>query len=630
MSGKRTDDRTVFRRKDLLRLLVRVAVGFVLVALVIIVAIKAWIVPDIIRRRVQSSLSKFCEGPVEIKHVETGRSGRVTLEGIRFCDELHHPWLVVEKARAVLANWPSFSPTVEEIAVDGLSLRLSVADGRFTAPPVRLPQRSARAGGGSGIRKLAINRGGITVVDPEGAQTLYGDLTLSVLRITSGEYEFSLNRVTGESSDLLLARGGVNLHNAAFDVSLQMKHKFTKAEMALPFVALGRPEISAEGSVFADLAMTGSLKEPGRWRPNGTLQLRDWVVEADGATAWNPLNADVKVTPAGLGFENFSVCDSNGIEWFSTADAELTLANWPGRKPVLTQVELKTPRLRTVAADGGGFKIPAWLPKGKGGDPNAGFSSLQRFVVRDATVAVEDVNRPEIVFDRLWLDATREAEDSYDIVASHRAPDDSNAVAVKGLVNLASSHVKLSVKADHLAGRQEMAMAFAAMGRAQYALEGRLVADLTIAGSLNSPPELQFQGSTTLDGCTLFFKEGKLAETLNVTAGFDGRRLDIERFGAALCGGRVSGYFHADASEDKPMEFRGRVLAVNVNFPEFVSVLAPKAQKATGGTFTASYDFNGQRNGMKTSNGEGVIFFDDADVRVLPVIPQIFASAGLS
>jgi hypothetical protein len=630
MSGKRTDDRTISHREDLLRLLIRVIVGFVLVVLVIIVAAKAWIIPDIIRRRVERGLSKFCEGPVEIEHVETGPSGQVTLEGIRFCDEMKRPWLLAEKVRAVLANWPSLKPVVEEIAVDRLSLRLSIANDKFTAPPVRLPQRLTRAGGGPGIRKLTINRGDITVVNPEGVETVYGSQTLSIIRIATGQYEFSLNRITGESSELLLARGGVNVHSANFDVSLQMKHQFTKAEMALPFAAIGRPEISAEGHVFAELGLTGSLKEPIRWRPNGTLRLRDWIVEADGATAWDPMNADVRVTPAGLGFEGLSVCDSNGVEWFSATDAELILADWPGRKPVLTQIELKTPRLRTVAADSGGFRIPVWLPKGKEQDPNAGSSSLQRLVIQDATVAVEDVNRPEIVFDKLWLEATREAEDSYEIVASRRAPNDSNAVVVKGLVNLANSQAKLSVKTDYMAGRQETVMAFEAMGRAQYALEGRLVANLAIAGRLNTPLQLQTDGSVTLDGCTLFFKEGTLAQTLNATAKFDGRRLDIEQFSAALCGGRVSGYFRADAHEDKPMEFRGRVLAVNVNFPEFVSVLNAKAQKASGGTFTASYDFNGQRNGTRTSNGEGVIFFDDADVRVLPVVPQIFASAGLS
>ena len=629
MFGRRTENKAISRRKGLFRLLVRVIVGFVLAMLVIVVAAEAWIIPDIIRRKTEQWLSRFSEGPVVIEHVGMKGSGQVALEGIRFCDKLERPWLVAEKVRAVLANWPSFSPTVEEIAIDGVSLRLSAVEGEVIWPLVRLPQRSVRAGG-PGVKKLAINHGAITVVDAEGASTVYGDLTLSILRMGGGQYEFSLNRITGDSSELLLAGGGVNLNSSAFDVSLQMKHRFTKTEMALPFTALGAPGVSAEGNLFADLSMTGSLKDIEQWRPKGTIRLHNWVVADNDAVAWSSLSADLEVKPTGLGFENLSICDSNGVEWFGARNARLTLANWPGRKPAVTQIELEGPKLRTSVADGRRFRIPAWLPEGGAIDPNTGPSSLQRLAVRDATIAVEDANGPKVVFDKLWVDATRQAEDSYDIAAGRRGPDDSNAVAVKGLVNLANSQVTLSLKTDYSTRRQETAIVFATMGIPQYALEGRLLADLALAGHLNRLLELRADGSAQLDGCTLFFKEGTLADKVNATATFGGRRLDIEPFDAALCGGRVSGYFRADVSEDRRMEFRGRVLAVNVNFPEFLSVLTASAQKATRGTFTASYDFSGQRNGTRAFDGEGLMFFDDADISVLPAIPQIFASAGLS
>jgi len=630
MFGRRTEGKAISRGRSLFRLLVRVIVGFVLAVLLIVVAAKAWILPDIIRHKAEQQLSRFSEGRVTIENVEVKQSGHVSLEGIRFCDKLERPWLAVDKARTVLVNWPSFNPTVEEIAIDGLNLTLSVVEGKAVFPPIRLPQPAAGAAGWPRIPKFAINHGAITVVDAEGASTVYGDLTLSILRMGGGEYEFSLNRITGDSSELLLARGGVNLNNSGFDVSLQMKHRFTKTEMALPFTAWGAPRVSAEGNLFADLSMTGSLKDLEQWRPKGTIRLRDWVVADSGAVAWSSLSTDMEVNPAGLRLENLSISDSNGVEWFGARNARLTLANWPGRKPAVTQIELEGPKLRTVTVEGGRFRIPAWLPEGRAIDPNAGPSSLQRLAVRDATIAVDDANGPPIIFDRLWVDAIRQAGDSYDITAARRAPDDSNAVAVKGLVNPASSQVTLSLKTDYSAGKQETAIVFAALGIPQYAVEGRLVADLALAGRLNKPLELQADGSAKLDGCTLFFKEGTLADKLAATATFGGRRLDIEQFDAVLCRGRVSGYFHADVNEDKRREFRGRILAVNVNFAEFVSVLTAKEQKTTGGKFTASYDFSGQRNGTRILNGEGLIFCDDADVSVLPGIPQIFASAGLS
>jgi hypothetical protein len=537
--------------------------------------------------------------------------------------------LVAEKVTALLANWPSFSPTVEEITIDGLKLRLSVADGKFTLPPVRLPEHSAPSDGGPSIRKLSINQAAITVVDARGAETAYGDLAMSIIRMADGDYEFSLNRIAGESPELLLARGGVNLHSSDFDISFQMKHRFTKAEMALPFVALSMLEISAEGDFAGDLSITGCLKKPAEWQPRGTVQLRNWVVEANGAVAWKNLNTNLEVKPTGFSFDSLSISDSNGAEWLSTKKTEVTLASWPGRKPVITEITCETPKLRTVAADGGKFKLPAWLPTGEAAGSGAGFPPLQRLAIRDAAIAVEDSNGPKVSFDRLWLDATRR-EDSYDISLARRGPDDSNAVSAKGMVNLAGSQVTLSLQMDCVANKQEGAVLFAHLGKPEYSAAGKVVADLTIAGRLDEPLGLQASGNIKLDGCALLFKEAVLASNLVTEAKLDGRRLDIENYEAAVCGGRVSGYFHADVNEDRQMGFRGRVLAVNVSFPQFISVLTAKAQTAAQGTFTASYAFTGHRNGTKAFNGEGLVFFDDADVRVLPVIPQIFASAGLS
>jgi len=629
MFSWRTEGKAI-SRGSLLRLLVRVIVGVALALLLIVLAAEAWIIPGIIRHRAEQRLSKFCEGRVVIDHAEKKRAGHIALERIRFLDTSGHEWLTVEKAGAVLVDWPNLNPAVDDITVDGLNLKLSVVAGKVVWPPVRLPQRPDGASEAPRIPKFAIRRGAITVTDAAGASRVYGDLSLSILEMGAGQYEFSLSRLTSDSSELLLAKGGVNVRSLDFDLIVQMKHRFTKTEMALPLTGLGAPSISAEGNLFADLSMTGSLSKPEQWQPKGTVLLRNWIVSNDGDVVWSSLGTDLEFKPTELDFGNLSICDSNGVEWFDTEKARLTLANWPGPKPAVTQIELDGPKLRTLVVDGRTFRISTWLPEGRGTDPNAGPSPLQRLVVRDATIAVQDANGPPVVFDRLWVDVARQPGNSYDFTAIRRRPDDSNAIAVKGLVNPASSHVTLSVKADYPADRQETAIAFGAIGIPQYAVEGRIVADLTVAGQLNKPLELQADGSVTLDGCTLFFNKGTLADRLAATAKLSPGHLDVEQYDAALCKGHVSGNFHADANEGKQMAFRGRMLAVNVNFPEFISVVTAKPQDATLGTFTASYDFTGQRNGTSVLNGEGLMFFEDADVSVLPGIPQIFASAGLS
>lgn len=629
MPAKRIGDKAVYNKKNLFRLFIRIVAGLVLVTLVVIVAVRVWIVPDVIRRKVERGLSKFCEGPVEIERVRTFRSGQVALEGIQFCDTARRPWLLIEKVKAVLANWPSFSPTVEEITINGLNLRLSAADGKFVLPPVRLPKRAGGPGAGPGIRKLTINQAAVTITDARSAETVYGDLTLSVVRMTSGDYEFTLNRITGESSELLLARGGVNLNSSDFDISFQMKHRFAKAEAALPLAALNVTGISAEGDLAGDLSITGCLKKPNEWQPKGTIRLRDWVVDANDALAWNGLNLDLEVGSSGFGFENLSISDSNGVQWLGADNVELALTDWPGPRPIVTGIELDAPRLRMIAAGPNKLKIPAWLPKRRSDRPQAGFLSLQELAIRDGAILVTDPNGKTAVLDKLWLAAEKQ-DDFYNIALSRRDADDSNAVSLKGTVNPDNSQIALSLHTDYVASRQEGAVLFARLGKPQYSAEGRVVADLTIAGRLNEPLGLQANGSVKLDKCALLFKEAMLASNLVTEAKIDGRRLDIESYEAAMCEGKVSGYFHADVNEGRQVTFRGRVLVVNVNFPQFSSVLTAKAKKAAQGTFTASYAFAGQRNGTRIFNGDGLIFFDDADVSILPAVPQMFASAEMS
>ena len=629
MPAKRMGGKTVSNKKNLFRLLIRIVAGLVLVTLVVIVTVRVWIVPDVIRRKVERGLSKFCEGPVEIERVRTFRSGQVALEGIQFCDTSKRQWLLAKNVRAVLANWPSFRPTVEEITIDGLNLRLSAADGKFALPPVRLPKRSATSSGRPGIHKLTINQGAIIVIDALGAETVYGGLALSIIRLTNDDYEFTLNRITGESSEVLLAGGGVNLNSSDFDISFQMKHRFTKAEAALPLAALNMPGISAEGDLAGDLSIVGCLKKPAEWRPKGTVRLRDWVVDANDAVAWKGLDVDLEIGPSGFGFDNLSISDSNGIQWLGANSVELTLADWPGSKPIVTGIELDAPRLRTIAAGAGKLKIPAWFPKRRSDRPSAGFTSLQKLAIRDGTIAVGDPNGQTAVLDKLWLAADKQ-DDSYNITLSRRAADDSNAVSLKGTVDPVSSQVALSLHTDYVASQQEGAVLFARLGKPQFSGEGRVVADLTIAGRLNEPLGLQANGNIKLDQCALLFKETVLASNLVTEAKLDGRRLDIENYEAAVCEGKVSGYFHADVNEGRQATFRGRVLAVNVSFPQFSSVLTAKAKTAAQGTFTASYAFAGQRNGTSIFNGDGLIFFDDADVSILPAVPQMFASAEMS
>lgn len=630
MLAERTNGKMISDKKSRFRRLVWIVGSLILVMPVIFIMAYVWLVPHLIRREVERGLSEFFEGAVEIESVEVNHSGKVTLGGLKFCDTAKRRWLFAGKVKAILANWPSLSPKIAEIEVDGLNLQFFTVDGKFITLPVRLPERSASPKNRFDFRKLSVSHAAVSIVDAQGSKAVYDNLTLSAIRIVNGDYEFSLNRMSGDSSEIFLSGGTVNLKNSNFDVSLQLEHRFTKAEMTLAFVVLNMPEVSARGSLSGDLSITGCLKKPADWQPKGTFRLRNWLVEEGGAVAWSALNTDLEVKPSGFDFDNLSICDANGLEWLRAESAKLTFEDWPGARPVLTEVEAKELTLRTYLADGK-LSLPVQLPSKDSTSLTSSYLDLQRLVLHNASIGIVGRPNAKITCDYLSLQPDRQ-EGFYDVLLTLSRPQqpEPSKVRLKGIINPTSSEVRLSLEIDHRAKKQETAVVFAALGIPQLTAEGKVAGDLTIAGCLNEPLGLQPSGSVRLDECVLFFKGEVLADNLVTTAKLYGRRLELDKFSAVVCKGRVSGSFHAEVKENRLMEFRGRVLAVNVSFPEFTSVLTAKAQKATTGTFTGSYNFSGQHNSLNALNGEGLLVFDDADISVLPVIPTIFRFVGLS
>jgi hypothetical protein len=403
MPAGQADDKVITDKKGRLNRYVLIISGISFLILMIVIIAQTWLVPSFVRKEFEKGLAKFCEGPVEIDSAKVNHSGRVFLEGIRFYGKSQRQWMFAEEAKATFADWPRIRPIVREIEFDKLNVQILYADGKLTLPLVRPSRQLSGPNKRVDIHKLAIKDAVITIADAQGSKLVYDNLTLSALR-KDGNYEFSLKWLGSDKSEVLLANGRVNLQDLDFDVSLQMKHQFTKAEMVLLFSALNKPQVSTYGYVSADLTIAGTLKEPKALKAEGKINLDDWIAETKN--------------------------------------------------------------------------------------------------------------------------------------------------------NLIAQNVTTQIKLNN-------------------------------------------------------------------------QRLDFENFTANFCKGWVNGSFYAELGLSQPTEFGGQILAMNVDLVQLTSVLATK-KKATKGAITLNYKFTADSNDLKNLQGEGLVFFDDADISVLPVIPTIFGAVGLS
>jgi len=609
-----------------LRRLVGIVGSIILVVLVILVIAKVWLVPGIIRREVKKVLSKFCEGSVEIESVEASLSGQVYLKGIDFYDEISRKWLFVEEVKANLVDWPGLSPVITEIEIDGVGLQILAAEGKIFLPPVCLSERSVSPNKKLDVRKLAITKAAITIMDARGSKTVYDNFTLSAFRKDS-IYEFLLNRTSAESSEVFVAGGGVNLENLNLDATLQINHQFTKSEMIPALTALNMTGVSGEGNVAADLSIKGCIKKPKELQPTGTILFSDWTVESEKEVL-SKFDTKIEVSDQGLSLDDLAVRDANGLEWLSAKTSKLSFENWPGLRPVLNEIETEGLALQGRLIDGK-LRLPVELSPNKTVGSKSDYFDFKKLVLRNASFGLADRRGSKIDCDYLSLQPAGR-EGFYDIVLTSKGPAERGRISLKGAVNPASSEAGLTLQMDHTATKQETAVVFAALEMPQASAEGKLVADLRIAGRLNEPSELQLNGSAKFDEFIIFVKDKVLANNLYTTAEVKDHLLSFDKFNADVCNGPVEGSIYIESKQNRLIRLSGQFLGRKMNFVELTSILGEGGKKATKGSVTLKYDFTAAGSDLKSLSGYGSIFLDDADITVFPIIPYIFSNIGLA
>ncbi len=287
-------------------------VGSVILVIFLVLLISVYLLfPSLVRDRAERRLSKFSKGLVRIETVKADVSGQVYLEGIKFYDEAKRPWLSVEKLQATLAEWPSLSPVITEVEVDGFSLQILEVEGKFSLPLMRSSEKSAGRNNKFDISKINIKNAAITIKDAQDSRTIFDNLKLSVVR-KENIYEFVLSQADIKSSETFHAGGKINPQSLGFDVSLQMKHRFTKAEMSLPFTALKINELSAEGAVVTDLKMAGRLNELSELQSSGSIAFDQWILFFKDMKLAHDLVALAKLDGQSLKLEEFSAVMCSG------------------------------------------------------------------------------------------------------------------------------------------------------------------------------------------------------------------------------------------------------------------------------------------------------------------------------
>ncbi len=498
MTARRNYYRTKSNKKSRLSRFIRKIAWLVFIAAIICLISYKWLIPTLIRDRIERRLSVICGSPVKVGDFRINRSGQVWLDAISFYDKEKQNWLSIENTRAVLGNWPSFHPYIKEIEINGLNLQISSTNGKLNLPMINLPGRSADADQEPALSKITVKKAKVLLTDAKDSQILFDNLELSVTK-TGQIYNFQLNQAQMQRPEFLFSEGRFDPGNKEFFATLRTKQQFTKAETNILFSILNMEGMSVEGDLEANIKTTGPLNQPRRWQPEGTVKLNNWIFEDDETRTRRIFNSNLEITSSGIHINNLSISDANGVELLGADRANVALDNWPGLNPELSEIEIFSPRIRTIYLDNK-FIFPALLSTGKRSASTIKLPDIRRLAISNAEVVVEKIPDEEIVLDRIQVNIIKQ-KDIYNITVNRLTPDDSNSIVIKGSINPETLDVDMSLAVDSEIKKSETDLLFEAMNIPKFLNSGNISADLNIKGSIQDPNELTPAGIIKLKDC---------------------------------------------------------------------------------------------------------------------------------
>lgn len=321
--------------------------------------------------------------------------------------------------------------------------------------------------------------------------------------------------------------------------------------------------------------------------------------------------------------------DSNNHKWFQAEAIEATLKNWPSLQPIVTAIEIKKPQIDILFTEGG-FLIPFRSPPKQPDKPQKTYFELRDIFASDITLTLSDGQDSAVVLERLVLSASRE-KNFYNISLSRLADLPPAILSITGTINPVTFDTALSLKLNRTFRNEDVSAILAVLNLAESTAaqgQGGLAADLTVSGSLKEPASLQGAGTVEMDNWRLTVRDHLFIEEFNTTIRLEGSRLESENFAATFCKGHIDGSFYADIRPHSPMVFGGSFFADKIDLAELTGALSG-SERTIKGTIVLKYEFQTAGPALKNLQGRGEIFLDDAELRFLPIIPDIFRAVGL-
>lgn len=311
-----------------------------------------------------------------------------------------------------------------------------------------------------------------------------------------------------------------------------------------------------------------------------------------------------------------SLVDDRGRRWARIETVELTLRDFPGLHPVLSEVAVDGVDLR-AHFDRGACRLPL-LDFPDEPSPLREYVDIRSVVVRNVSVGLVGDGGPELVWRGFHCRAGREGgEYAGRLFRTPAAPatapagrQDSLELTFRTDAETLASHVKLSLR--HKLKPAEGTLLAAVLDRPELRdVEGVLTADVTTTGKLDELPKANHRGMILLDRWNVAGPHGPLARGAGIEIRLDGRRIQGRDLRGNVCGGKLGGGFVALAGAN--LRYSGEVTVDGLDLADLRRSLSGR-KDVRSGVLAARCGFIGHGTNLADLRTAGVAKVNDADL----------------
>ena len=325
--------------------------------------------------------------------------------------------------------------------------------------------------------------------------------------------------------------------------------------------------------------------------------------------------------------------DAAGREWLRAGSLKVTLRDWPGLHPVLSEIEVVDLDLQGHFV-GGKLQLPLKLVSPTKQNGNA-LIDIHSIMIRNISVGINVDGHSISTWQDFELAIISDGQ-NYQIDLKGETGLVEEEVFVTGTVEVKTLEANLNVVIKHIILHEEAAAIFAVMSAQSVTLaEGKIYMNVNLRGRLSDLPadfsNITLSGAFSLADGSISCAKGPFLSDLRGEMRFDGQTPSSANaeWSASFCKGKTIGKLSANIMDDRTVKYSCKVNMQGVNFNE-MSKLLSDSHESRQGELQFIYVISGRTGTPEETKERGYMCLTDAHLADVPLLSSLFDFVGIS